>query len=277
MLRPMSALLPLLLGPAVLAAGDAKFDVEKKLDLSYNSAKDADPKKHKLDLYLPKGAKDFPVMMFVHGGRWKSGNKELYAPLGELYAKQGIGTAIINYRLTDKEGTIKHPDHIRDVAKAFAWVKENCGSYGGSKDKIFISGHSAGGHLVALLATDDSYLKAEKCTTKDIHGVIAMSGVYTISNLVLGDVFGKDPEVCKAASPISHVSGNHPPFLIAYGNKDIPFLDVMAEEFGKKLCDCKCDCKVMKLDRDHYTIIRSMATNVDDPLTKAMLEFMTKK
>ena len=277
MLRPFAALLPALLGPTVLLAGDATFDVEKKLDLSYNAAKDADPKRNKLDLYLPKGAKDYPVMMFVHGGRWKSGDKELYAPLGELFAKQGIGTAIINYRLTDKAGTIKHPDHIHDVAKAFAWVKENCGKYGGNKDKLFVCGHSAGGHLVALLATDESYLKAEKCTQKDIRGVIALSGVYTITPLVLSDVFGKDAEVCKAASPTSHVKANDPPFLIAYGNKDIPFLDIMAEDFGKKLTECKCDCKVMKLERDHYTIIKEMATHVDDPLTKAMLEFMGKK
>jgi acetyl esterase/lipase len=277
MLRPVSALLPVLFGPALLAAGETKFEVEKVLDVSYNSAKDADPKRHKLDLYMPKGAKDFPVMMFVHGGRWKSGNKELYAPLGELFAKQGIVTVVINYRLTEKDGKIKHPDHIHDVAKAFAWVKENCGKYGGGKEKVFISGHSAGGHLVALLATDDSYLKAEKCTQKDIHGVMALSGVYTITPLILGDVFGKDAEVCKAASPLTHVQANEPPFLIAYGTKDIPFLDAMAEEFGKKLTECKCDCKVMKMERDHYTIIKNMASDVDDPLTKAMLEFMGKK
>ena len=72
-------------------------------------------------------------MMFVHGGAWKCGNKDLYAPLGETFAKQGIGTAVINYRLTDGKGTVKHPDHIQDVAKAFAWVKDNCGKYGGSR------------------------------------------------------------------------------------------------------------------------------------------------
>ena len=277
MLRQIATLVPLILCPtALLADGTAKFEVEKHQNLVYNSAKDADPVRHKLDLYLPKGAKDFPVMMFVHGGKWKSGNKELYAPLGETFAKQGIGTAVINYRLSDSSGTIKHPDHIKDVAKAFAWVKNNCGKYGASKDKMFVSGHSAGGHLVALLATDDVYLKAEQCEASDIRGVVAVSGVYTIVPLVLGDIFGKDPEVCKAASPLNHITGKHPPFLIAYGNQDFPLLDQMAEQLGRKLTECKCDAKVMKLERDHYSIIRQMGTKPDDPLTKAMVEMMTK-
>jgi acetyl esterase/lipase len=277
MTHRIASLLPFLLGAAGLNAQDAKYEVEKHKNLAYNAAKDADPVRHKLDLYVPKGAKDFPVMMFVHGGAWKSGNKDLYGPLGETFAKQGIGVAVINYRLTDSKGMVKHPDHIRDVAKAFAWVKANCGKYGGSKDKLFVSGHSAGGHLVALLGTDETYLKAEGCTTRDICGVMAISGVYTVTPLVLGDIFGRDEEVCKAASPISHCQGSHPPFLIAYGNKDFPFLDLMAEEFGKKLKECKNEATVMKLDRDHFSIIIQMGMKADDPLTKAMVEFMTKK
>src|SRR6476660_1041513 len=152
MLHRIAALTPVLFGPATLAAEEVtRFEVEKHKDLAYNTAKDADSVRHKLDLYVPKGAKDYPVMMFVHGGAWRSGNKDLYGPLGETFAKQGIGVAVINYRLTDSKGTVKHPDHVRDVAKAFAWVKANCGKYGGSKERLFVSGHSAGGHLVALL------------------------------------------------------------------------------------------------------------------------------
>lgn len=278
--RIAAALLPALLGAGPLAAQDkaGSYAVEKHLNLAYNTAKDADPVRHKLDLYVPKGAKDFPVMVFVHGGMWRSGNKELYAPLGETFAKQGIGTAVINYRLSNRDGTgAKHPDHVRDVAKAVAWVKANAAKYGGSKDKLYLSGHSAGGHLVSLLATDDQYLKAEGCSIADIKGVMTVSGVYTISNLVgpFRSIFGSDETICKAASPITHVKAKEPPFLIAYGTKDFPFLDQMAEQFGQKLKACKCDAKVMKLDRDHFSIIINLAASADDPLTKTMVEFMT--
>jgi acetyl esterase/lipase len=265
--------------PADAEDTKGKYEVEKKLDITYNAAKDADPVRHKLDVYVPKGAKDFPVMMFVHGGTWKSGNKELYERLGVNFAKQGIVTVIINYRLSDGKGSVKHPDHIKDIAKAFAWMKENASKYGGSKDQLFISGHSAGGHLVSLLATDESYLKAEKCSIADIRGVVSVSGVYTITNLFSGfhEAFGSEAAVCKAASPTTHVKEKHPPFLIAYGNKDFPLFDLMADNFAKKLQECKCEAKVMKLDRDHISIVFEMGTKPEDPLAQAMVEFIKRK
>jgi acetyl esterase/lipase len=272
------ALLATLISAAMLSAQEkGQFAVEKHLNLVYNPAKDASPR-HKLDLYVPKDAKDYPLMMFVHGGTWRSGNKDLYALLGETFAKEGIGTAIINYRLSDGKGTVRHPDHIHDVAKAFAWVKENAGKYGADKRRLFVSGHSAGGHLVALLATDESYLKEEKCSLKDIRGVVAVSGVYTITTLVplFQDAFGKDEAVCKAASPINHCEGKHPPFLIAYGKRDLPFIDQMAEQFGKKLQENKCDATLMKVNEDHISIVIKLGTDTDDPLHKAMVEFIKK-
>jgi acetyl esterase/lipase len=278
--RIATTLLPaLLIGPVAAEEKTAAFVVEKHRNIAYNPAKDADPVRHKLDLYVPKGAKGYPVMMFVHGGAWRSGNKELYIALGETFARKGIGVAVINYRLSSRNGGAKHPDHIQDVAKAFAWVKANAAKYGGNPDRLYVSGHSAGGHLVSLLATDEQYLKAEKCSLSDIKGVMTLSGVYTISSLFgpFRDTFSPDEEVCKAASPINHVNGKHPPFLIAYGNRDFPLLDIMAEQFGKKLSECKCNPKVIKVDRDHFSIIIKLATDADDPLGKAMVEFMTKK
>lgn len=269
-----------LLIPAGAFGQSSTVEVEKHRNIPYNSEPGADPVRHKLDLFVPKGAKDGPMMVFVHGGSWRSGNKDLYGALGETFAKQGVSTAIINYRLSSTKGEIKHPDHIKDVAKAFSWVKSNAKKYGGSPEKIYVSGHSAGGHLVALLATDPQYLKAEKCATTDVRGVMALSGVYQIVPALdmIRDAFGSDLKACEAASPISHVKGNHPPFLIAYGDKDFPFLDGMAEDLGKKLKAARCEAKVMKLpQRDHFSIIINTATKADDPLTKAMVEFMGKK
>src|SRR5207237_10002694 len=156
---------------------------------------------HKLDLYLPKDHKDFPVLLFVHGGAWTSGNKNLYGPLGQRFASNGIGTVIINYRLSP---AVQHPAHAQDVAKAFAWTHKNIGKHGGRADRIFLSGHSAGGHLVALLATDETYLKAHKLAISDIKGVLPLSGVYTILPSKLSErAFSKDLEACKDASPMT--------------------------------------------------------------------------
>jgi acetyl esterase/lipase len=250
------------------------FDIEVVKDLAYNDAKDADPDKQKLDLYLPKGQKDFPVLFFVHGGTWKSGDRKQYDRLGNLYAARGLGTVVISYRLTPK---VQHPAHIQDVARAFAWTCANIGKYGGKADQLFCCGHSAGGHLVSLLATDESYLKAEKRSFSDIKGVISISGVYTILPAgALAKAFGSDAEVCKKASPINNVSSKHPPFLILYGDADFPTLDWMAESMGKALEKAKCEVSTQKMTkRTHYTIMYNML-EAEDPTRQALLDFVNK-
>jgi acetyl esterase/lipase len=259
--------------PKKPAKAEKLFEVESVKDVAYNDAKDAD-EKQKLDLYLPKGQKDFPVLFFVHGGTWKSGDRKKYAPVGELFASHGLGTVVISYRLSPK---VQHPAHIQDVAKAFAWTCTNIGKHGGKADQIFVCGHSAGGHLVALLATDESYLKAEKRSLKDIKGAIPISGVYTIVPLgALATAFGKDAEVCKKASPINNVGDKEPPFLLIYADKDLPTLGWMAEGMCKKLDEHKCDVKTQEVkDRDHVSIMTKLGDD-GDPTRQAVLDFVKK-
>jgi len=278
---PAVLLCGFLLGAGASAAEDKKatksetFEVKTIKNISYNDAKDADKNKHKLDLYLPKDQKDFPVLFFVHGGAWRAGDRRGMGRLGNMFAKHGIGTVAISYRLSPK---VKHPAHIQDVAKAFAWTYKNIGKYGGKADQIFISGHSAGGHLVALLATNPSYLKAEKLDVTNIKGAIPLSGIYTIRpNERMKSVFGMDKEECKTASPMEYVKGKHPPFLIAYASQDLAMIPRMSEQFCKALKGAKCEVECMKVeDRNHGTILGKAVTNDDDPLTQAMLKFIAK-
>src|SRR5438874_1699915 len=120
--------------PRKIKSGGA-FAVEKVIGIAYYEGMDADPVRHKLDLYLPKDQKDFPVLFFVHGGAWRSGSKDLYGPLGTVFAKNGIGVVVINYRLSPK---VQHPAHIEDVARAFAWTHKNIGKHGGKADQLFV-------------------------------------------------------------------------------------------------------------------------------------------
>jgi acetyl esterase/lipase len=263
--------------PRPNAKGNAPaFEVEKHKDIAYRSDKDADPERHKLDVYVPKGQKDFPVVLFVHGGGWRWGSKSLYAGIGEEFAKAGIGFVICNYRLTPQ---VQHPGHIEDVARAFAWTCENMGKYGGKTDNLFVCGHSAGGHLVSLLATDPDYLKAVKHAPSDIKGVISVSGVYTIypNEVVFQGAFGKNAEVCKKASPLNHVTGKHPPFLIAYAEKDYPHLDEMARDMFAALKKADSPAEIMLCKgRNHINIITSFI-QPDDALNQAFLAFLKEK
>jgi acetyl esterase/lipase len=260
-------------------AGDDKpaapaFAAERHADIAYRTDPGADKDRHTLDLYCPKGQKDFPVVVFVHGGAWKWGNKDLYAGLGETFAKAGIGVVICNYRLSPK---VQHPAHAEDVAKAVAWTCANVGKYGGDPGKLFLVGHSAGGHIVALLATDPTYLKAEKRSPADVKGVVAISGVYRIAPVaVFKAAFGTDAEVCKKASPLEHVTGGHPPFLIAYAESDYPKLGDLAKDMHAALekADCSTDLLECK-ERNHITIITAFL-DPEDALNKAFREFLAK-
>jgi len=252
-----------------------EFEVEKHADMAYRTDKEADPVRHKLDLYVPVGAKNYPLIVYVHGGAWKTGSKNLYVGLGRALARHGIGVAVINYRLSPK---VKHPAHAEDVARAFAWVRTNIPKYGGDPDLITLMGHSAGGHLVSLIATDPSFLKLEELEPSQIRGVITVSGVYQIeptSELTM-PASGSDADLCKKASPLTHVEGKHPPFLIAYAEHDYEHFDRMAMNFHAALEKHKTPATLIKLmHRNHISEIVSILSD-DDALNQAVRKFVLK-
>lgn len=258
-------------------AASKAYEVEAIKDVAYYDGPDADKVKHKLDLYLPKDKKDFPVLFFVHGGAWRFGDKNLlgvYSAIGERFAKQGIGAVVINYRLSPK---VEHPEHIKDVARAFAWTHKNIAKHGGRADQIFVCGHSAGGHLVALLATDESYLKAHDLSVKAIKGAIPMSGVFSIPEWFMPEVFGKDALVKKQAGPLEHVKEGLPPFCIVYADHDMPFCDKMSNAFCAALKEKKCTAEAVEIKkRDHMTIIGLFARE-NDPALRAVTAFIEKQ
>ncbi|HJT33109.1 MAG TPA: alpha/beta hydrolase [Pirellulales bacterium] len=253
-----------------------EYEVEVVCDLAYVEGTEADAKKHKLDLYLPQGKKDFPVVLFVHGGAWSSGDRNFfgaYEAIGKMFARHGVGAAIISYRLSP---SVKHPEHIKDVARAFAWTKQHIAEHGGRPDQLFVCGHSAGGHLTALLATDESYLQAVGCSLADVRGAMPMSGVYTIPDKLFTKVFGEDPAVHASASPRRHVRPGCPPFLIVYAAKDFPYCDQASEEFARALRDQQVPADTLKVDdRNHINLI-TRTPDADDPCGRALLAFVAK-
>ncbi|MGH9647433.1 MAG: alpha/beta hydrolase fold domain-containing protein, partial [Bryobacteraceae bacterium] len=195
-----------------LPAVEISSNVEMQAGISYTDGAPADADKHKLDLYLPRGKTHFPVLVFFHGGSWRTGDRSQYAALGERLARAGIGVAIPSYRLMPQN---PHPAQIEDAAAAFAWVAKNISQHGGDATRIYLSGHSAGAHLAALLALDEKYLAKFDLTRKSIRSVIAMSGIYDVDRL---DTFLVAPGAGDKhdASPVAHAHSGAPPFLISY-------------------------------------------------------------
>lgn len=269
-----------LLSVSSLQAGEsartARFEVETHEDITYYDGKDAHPVKHKLDLYLPRGERDFPVLFFVHGGAWQHGDKGMfgfYRGMGKSFASAGIGTVVINYRLSP---LVQHPGHIEDVARAFAWTYKNIGRYGGRRDQIFVCGHSAGGHLVALLTTSPRYLKEHGLSPRVIRGVIPISGVYLIPDGLLGRVFGNEPAARKEASPIHHVRADLPPFLICYADKDFPGCGKeTSEAFAQALRARGNEVKTREFTNSSHILIITSAALAGEPVFEAIQGFIT--
>jgi len=233
--RPWIFTNPIMVGPPsniVLPAGQTPSGVEEHADISYTKGEPADAAKHMLDLYLPQGKTGFPVLMFVHGGSWRTGDRSLYRALGERFARAGIGVAIPSYRLMPQN---PHPAQIEDVAAAFAWVYRNIAQYGGDTSRIYVSGHSAGAHLVALLALDEKYLEKLGLERKSIAGVIAMSGVYNVDNLSTFLAANGDQSDKHDASPMAHAHSGAPPFWITYCQWDYFGLPRQARDFTSTL------------------------------------------
>ncbi len=233
------------------------------------------------------------MLFFLHGGSWMYGTKDNilgiygYGTVAHDLAEHGLVVVLPNYRLSPK---VKHPEHISDVARAFAWTYNNVEKYGGDPKQIFVGGHSAGGHLASLLATDESYLQQVGRSRHDICGVIGVSGVYCVDRLdfkvdlpgpggvlrtklrPFAAVFGRDPQVAKAASPRSHVQPGLPPFLLVTAQFDLPLLGDMAKEFADALRANGCEVRTKTMPwRTHDTVIFDFARLAADQETSNLI------
>lgn len=185
--------------------------------------------KQSLNIYRPAAGtkgKPLPVVIWVHGGGWRNGDKDNRAGMNlcQTWAETGIVTVGLDYRLTP---SVVHPAHVEDVAAGIAWVHKNIAKHGGDPKRVFLLGHSAGAHLVALVGTAPMYLQAHDLSPKSaIAGVMAidtasydLTATRTLAvKRMISDAFGDDPKILREASPLQHARknpGDCPPYIIA--------------------------------------------------------------
>ncbi len=206
---------------------------------------DFNAERHILDVYAPnkKTATARPVVVFIHGGSWNSGSKNIYWFIGRRLAKQGVVAVIINYRLAP---SVEVPAMANDCARAVQWTKQHIGEYGGDPNRIFVMGHSAGAGLAALLATDDELFAKIGVNQNPVKGAILddPAGLdmfdYLTKMQYPGDErylipYGKNPAVWRSVSPMYHVEAGCPPMLIYVGGKTYPSITSSSKRFHEKL------------------------------------------
>ena len=206
-------------------------DVERTVDVAYG-----DLPRHKLDVYRrkdhPVGA---PTLVQVHGGAWVIGDKrEQGRPLMNHLAARGWVCFAPNYRLSPRA---TWPDHLVDVKRALAWVREHGEDYGADPGFLVLTGGSAGGHLTALCALtqndpiwqpgfEDADTSVTACVpyygVYDLNGETGTTAATVREKRLLARMVMKtrDREVFRLASPLSHIDGDAPPFFVVHGRND---------------------------------------------------------
>ncbi|WP_316829053.1 alpha/beta hydrolase [Pedobacter miscanthi] len=235
--------------------------------------------------YKNDSLKDKPVLIFIHGGSWSSGKKETYWWLGRNFARKGVVTVIINYRLAPNVQYEKMGD---DCALAVKWVKEHITDYTASADKIFVMGHSAGAHLGELINADPKYFK--KAGIKN-----------PIKGVILNDPFGLDmkeylttaekdhfyfdfirtftdqPAVWKVASPLDYVNNIKNPHLLFYGSKTYGAIKLQTPRLYEKLKANNVPVVIKEIKgKSHVPMISQMIFGGND-LYQDIVGFIQKK
>jgi len=184
-----------------------------------NIAFGPDPQQ-RLDVYVPEtGVGPRPVVVFWHGGRWRYGDKTDYRFVGAALAQSGYVVVVPNYRHYPQ---VKMPGFMRDAALAVLWAAAHATEFGGSQERLYLMGHSAGAHLAALVTLDPRYFAAAGGPAPRIAGVIGLSGPYDFLPLLESDVqdmFGP-PSIYPESQPINFVRADAPPMLLIHGLED---------------------------------------------------------
>jgi acetyl esterase/lipase len=206
---------------SVYAEPDTSYKTQN--DILYRDANEAQAdayvnKRCRLDIYYPADKPNFTTVVWFHGGGLKSGEKSIPDELTE----QGIGVVAVNYRLYPK---VKCPVYIEDAAAAVGWVFKNIQSYGGDPNKIFISGHSAGGYLASMVGMDKRWLAKYGIDADKIAGIIPFSG-HTITHMTIREerkISDKQPLIDEFA-PIYYVRPDAPPLILITGDRNMELL-----------------------------------------------------
>ncbi len=280
----MKTIAVLLLCAASAFAAEPKID----RDVAYVEPK---TERNTLDIYAPAEGKAHPVVFWIHGGGWQTGDKSSVQGKPQAFVDRGFVFVSTNYRLLPH---VEMETIFRDVAKSLGWVYKHIAEYGGDPRRIFVMGHSAGAQLAALICIDDRYLKAEGVPFEVLKGCVPVDGdTYDVPAIIetaetrrrvhgqpqakFGhrEKFGNDPARHRDYSAVTHVAKGKgiPPFLILYV-ADHPDNSAQAQRLAAVLKDAGIAAKAFGAQETNHNRLNANLGLPDDPATKAMYEFV---
>jgi acetyl esterase/lipase len=276
--RPAAALaIAIALGPLPASAQGRPPEIRVTTHLDYVPTAEYEGWKDRLDVYAPADARDAPVVVSIHGGALREGDKYQEGFVGQRLAQAGFVAVVINYRLSP---AVMHPAHVEDAARAVAWARTNAAQHGGNPRRLFVIGHSAGAYLAALLATDPRYLAPYQMKPTDLAGIVPVSAFFYVDRAGVApdrpkDVWGTDPAAWKAASPAAYLGRDVPPMLLLYADGDQPWRRQQQADFVADLSKAGGPAVEARMiaGRDHTTVWTRMK-NPGDEVAAAIVAFV---
>jgi acetyl esterase/lipase len=272
----------LLVAFSICGIANAQVIVTKDLDYMNDSVYDNG--KDLLDIYMPQGKKNVPVIVYFHGGALLMGDKSWGEDIGNKIAESGIGLVSVNYRLSPE---FQHPTHVNDAAAATAWVIKNIDGYGGNPQKVYVGGHSAGAYLAALLAIDSSLLQIHEIEDSKLAGAVLISPFLYVEETakdriekdsIYQTIWGNDPQSWIQASVKPHILPNRDNILLIYADGDDAWRKEQNERFATAMTDVG-NLRVFTKEapnRTHATLLTAILDN-DDMIVNLLSDFVMKE
>jgi arylformamidase len=286
-MNTMNLAVPLLVAVAFLSESPAP-DVKRNIPYAQPAQE-----RQVLDVYSPHDAKNLPVVFWIHGGGWQTGDKSSVQLKPQFFVDRGFVFVSTNYRLLP---SVDMATLVRDIAKSIRWVHDHIAEYGGDPKRLLVMGHSAGAQLAALVCIDDRYLKAEGLSLAIIKGCVPVDGdtydvpaiietaetrcrVHGLPQAKFGhrEKFGNDPAKHRDFSAVTHVAKDKgiPPFLILHVAEH-PDTRAQAQRLAIALKGADVPVTVFGARESTHNKLNADLGRPDDPATKALLAFLGK-
>jgi arylformamidase len=231
------------------ASGDARAEISCRLDVAYGPAPG-----ERLDIFPADRSTPAPIHVFIHGGYWQWLDKRDFSYVARAFVPAGITTVVINYGLIP---TVTMAELVRQCRASIAWIAEHAASFGGDAGRVSVSGHSAGGHLVAMLMATD--WTAFGLPADAVKAGIGISGLYDLEPIrlcYLNDVLGLSSEDARVHSPIHLAPRCTGPLLLPLGEREGPEYLRQSQEMAAAWRDHGGWSEVLELaGHDHFSIV----------------------
>lgn len=226
---------PLLASCSAVGAFNAVVPSEPGVKRVVEGASYGPEARQKLDLYAPgTPVRNAPVVQFIYGGSWDSGERASYAFVGQALAARGIVTAVVDTRLVPE---VRFPAFVEDSAAATVWLKKNVAAHGGDPGRIFVMGHSSGAYNAAMVAVTPLFTRQAGLQGRVYAGLIGLAGPYDFLPLdvrATKEAFGSYPDLPRT-QPVIVATRSSPPAFLATGADDRTVLPRHTEALARRL------------------------------------------